>query len=58
MLYFTVLPIVILSLSFRVQKLAVSVNEKDTDKIKSELFFLLLTLIIIAIIAYVIELKS
>jgi uncharacterized metal-binding protein len=57
MMYFVILPIVVLSVSFRFQKLAVSVNEKDTEKIKAELFFLLVTLIIIATMVYVIDLK-
>lgn len=56
-MYFVILPIVVLSVSFRFQKLAVSVNEKDTEKIKAELFFLLVTLIIIATMVYVIDLK-
>lgn len=58
MMYVAILPIVILSLSSRFQKLAVSVKEKASKKIKAELFFLLLMLIIIAIMMYVIELKS
>lgn len=40
MTYFVILPIVVLSVSFGFHKLAVSVNEKDTDKIKAELFFI------------------
>jgi hypothetical protein len=58
MLYFLILPLLIIITGIRCKKLAGSIKEKNTSKIKAELVFLLLTFFVITITIAAIELKN